>query len=237
MSTMQANIRRPGRMTLLFWLTNVFISLFTLQGCTNNEKEVVVTPEKTKLSKNAKEAPRDNFSPEFRILFLRNYKSRPDSNQLEMFLTRLNDNPKIAVFQFLHTEKNELTLVGYVGKQHQTNFEKFPFVPILEISDWTPANKIDLTDKNVILTNQVIGKGDGKGPDPIKVLEGMINQPGYEYITFTPRLAPGSRNNTYFVVYDLGYMSTLPTAAFHAAGATITRLNLSLNPSPPRNSF
>ncbi len=211
----------------------VFVTI-QMAACNSKEKEVVIAPAQMKVA-GREGIAKDNFSPVFNILFLRNYNSKPDSNQLEMFLTKLNNRPQIAVFQFFHTETNQLTLAGFGGKQNHKDFDKFPFVPILEISDWEPNNKIDLTGKNVFFSNQEIGKGEGKGADPIKVLESKINKPGFEFITFTPRLIPGNEANKYFIVYDIGYMNRLPTAALHAAGAVISSLSLSLNPSPPRN--
>ncbi|MCY7421466.1 MAG: hypothetical protein LH478_06945 [Chitinophagaceae bacterium] len=220
---------------LCFIITLFAAILITARN--GKEKEVIVTPVQAKVVKRENGAAKDIFNPAFNILFLRNYNSKPDSNQLEMFLTKLNNKPQLVVFQFFHTDQNELTLAAFGGKQNHRDFDKYPFVPILEVSDWQPSKKIDLTGKNVFFSNQEIGKKQGKGPDPLKVLESIINKPGYAYITFTPRLIPGDEPNKYFIVYDIGYMNSLPTAAIHAAGAVISSLSLSLNPSPPRSSF
>lgn len=213
----------------------VFVTL-QMAACNSKEKEVVVAPSQMKVA-GRESIAKDNFSPVFNILFLRNYNSKPDSNQLEMFLSKMNNKPELVIFQFFHTETNQLTLAGFGSKQNHKDFDKFPFVPILEISDWLPNNKIDLTGKNVFFSNQEIGKKQGKGADPLKVLEKIINKPGYAYITFTPRLIPGDEPNKYFIVYNIGFMNLLPTEAIHAGGAVISSLDLELNPSPPRNSF
>ena len=217
-------------------LAGALIIALQMTACNSKEKEVIIAPAQTNVAKRENVAAKDIFSPAFKILFLRNYNSKPDSNQLEMFLTKLNNKPQLVVFQFFHNDQNELTLAAFGGKQNHKDFDKYPFVPILEVSDWIPKNKIDLSNKNVFLNNQEIGKKEGKGADPLKVLESKINKPGFAYITFTPRLVPDNEPNKYFIVYDIGYMNSLPTAAIHAGGAIISSLDLSLNPSPPRRS-
>ena len=236
---MKPNIKTDGKFRGLSFKCDtgiIFLLVMHMMSCNSKEKEVVIAPAQLKVS--GREAiAKDNFSPVFNILFLRNYNIKPDSNQLEMFLSKMNNKPELVIFQFFHTETNQLTLAGFGSKKNHKDFDKFPFVPILEISDWVPSRKIDITNKNVFFSNQEIGKKEGKGPDPLKVLESKINKPGYAYITFTPRLAPADAPNKYFIVYDIGFMNLLPTEAIHAGGATISSLNLSLNPSPPRSSF
>ena len=234
-SFIKTNGRFPGR---CYQCTTgiVFLLIMHLMACNSKEKEVVIAPAQMKVAGRDGIA-KDNFSPVFNILFIRNYNSKPDSNQLEMFLSKMNNKPELVIFQFFHTQTNQLTLAGFGGKQNHKDFDKYPFVPILEISDWVPNNKIDLTGKNVFFSNHEIGKKQGKGPDPLKVLESVINKSGYAYITFTPRLIPGDQLNQYFIVYNIGYMNLLPTEAIHAGGAVISSLDLSLNPSPPRRSF
>lgn len=112
----------------------LFIAL-QMTACNSKEKEVIITPAKTKVVKRENVAPKDIFSPAFNILLLRNYNSKPDSNQLEMFLTKLNNKPPLVVFQFFHNEENELTLAAFGGKQNHKDFDKYPFVPILEVSE------------------------------------------------------------------------------------------------------
>lgn len=59
----------------------LFIAL-QMTACNSKEKEVIITPAKTKVVKRENVAPKDIFSPAFTILLLRNYNSKPDSNQL-----------------------------------------------------------------------------------------------------------------------------------------------------------
>ena len=68
-----------------------------MTACNSKEKEVIVSPAQTKVAKRENGAAKDIFSPAFNILFLRNYNSKPDSNQLEMFLTKLNNKPPLVV--------------------------------------------------------------------------------------------------------------------------------------------
>ncbi len=62
----------------------VFVTI-QMAACNSKEKEVIVTPAQSQLLKRENVSAKDIFSPDFNILFLRNYNTRPDSNQLKCF--------------------------------------------------------------------------------------------------------------------------------------------------------
>lgn len=176
------------------------------------------------------------LTADFRILFLRNY-SKPDSNQLENLLNNptASDKAKKIVFQFFHDSINELTLTAYAGKLNHKNFNTFPYRPILEVSKFAPATKVDIINQNVSLSDQEISKKDYDGKDRLMWLENHVNMSGFEYITFTPKLQ--IIDNRTYVVYEIGYWKKDDFDKNGVAFVAPSRSGYDLNPSPPRDGY
>jgi hypothetical protein len=177
----------------------------------------------------------DSFNPEFKILYLSNFidPNSPDSNQLQKLIEQASVQK--VVLQFYHTDQDLLTLAAYAGKQHHINFNR-TYIPILNITNQSPATPVDTKGKKIYLADQEISKNGNK--DPLGVLRGIINSPGYEYISFTPRLAPSPDISKYYIIYDLGYWSRNQFKdKDHVVLTPPTSLDISGNPCPPYDAY
>ena len=212
----------------------LFISALISQGC-QNKSDPNLSHSDTTAQAFKKEGVKADRALTFKILFIRNYKTVKDSNQLEMLMRDPNKKPQKLVFQFFHTNLNLLTLAGYAGKQNHKDFDKFPFMPILEISKQEPAIKIDITGKNVFFSDQEISEEKIEGVNPLDRLDQLVNAKDFEYITFTPRLATALDLTRFYLVYDLGAWKK---DDFDKAFKRVpTSIGVSMNPSPPRNGY
>jgi len=215
------------------------IYILQIQGCKPDVKvDRSTTRSDSSTLVDAGENVQKLLNADFEILFIRNYDTKPDSNQLQKLLAQGATKPKKIVFQFFHNAKNKLTLAANAGGQNHKDFDKYTFVPTLENSNQYPATKIDITGKNVFLADQEISKATGSERDLLKELNDLVNMPDYEYITFSPRLAPGSVSGHFYVVYDIGRWkkADFRKDAFTAIEPTPI-ISLSLNPSPPKNGY
>ncbi len=179
-------------------------------------------------------------------MVLRNFAG-PNNNQLKRLLSKSNGDPYKIVFQTFITEEGEVNLTAQVAN---TKNQAFDFQPEeLEVTDQIVIGNI--TGKKIRFGQQEISKND-KSSDAqrtkvLKKLRDFANRASKnEVLIFGPRI---DANNQ--LVYDLYAPITLKRKQVQANETENRRkrfdwkdidfddlddLNISLNPSPPRNA-
>ena len=212
----------------------LFIVAVSQSACGGDSK--TLKTDSSKLQDPPEESTK-KLTTDFPILFLRNYKTKVDSNQLELLMDQEFNNikPKKVVFQFFHDSANNLTLLANAGKKNHKDFG-FSYVPVLETSVKYPATKIDIAGKNVVLADQEISDDDKiHGVSVLDTLRSLKNKRNYEYITFSPRLDTLD-NGKFYIRYELGYWKGSDFPVKTRVLPTMI-IGLSLNPSPPRDGY
>jgi hypothetical protein len=155
-------------------------------------------------------------------LVLENWDA-PGHNQLAMLLLPKNPKHKKLFLQFYLNSSGDISLAAYVGKKRRRKFDPAPQILTVRASRDV---QVDLSGKHIYLSDQEISTEKQNGEKNINTLRSIINDPKYKFIIFRPRLEPNDH-----IVFDLYYTDDA-SKAFTAD----TFLNVSTNPSPPKDA-
>jgi len=175
------------------------------------------------------------------VLYLTNKDQSDQLNQiLSAWKNRRNRSkrPKKLIFQFIYKSDSTLSLIAFAGRKSwgRTHYQNDAGGVILTVSSYIPKTGADISHKSVVFGDQEINVAkDDEGKKPVNVLFDIANNPapGNAYVYFTPQLL-SSNGCTYIIQYTLSYGDMEPT---FQKELVVQSLNISTNPSPPRNSY
>lgn len=182
------------------------------------------------------------FDNKLYILYLNNSSSK---NYLKKILTGLKDPsgktiyPDKIIFQFLYLQpEGKLTVLAFPGAkdgQGRSDYQNNTDPVILTPSTAFPNTAYDMTGKLVALSDEEINLDKQGNYEPIKILKDLINNQTSDnaFIYFTPVLESFT-GSIYKIHYELGVSDKVPS---YKHPFTTTPLHISINPSPPRNSY
>lgn len=187
-----------------FRLASVFLITFFFTGCNNgNTSKRDLSKKDTTESSGVMAAP---IETNLKILYLENFPGS-GHDQLDQLLKK----GEKLVFQFYHTDKDELTLMAWPTKQGNTAFD-IKDVQELKIKG---NSSTDISKMMAYLGDQQISKKDASE------LSKLVNQNGAQYIFFEPAI-----DTDHHVYYKLSKSSSNDFA-----NKILT--DIVTNPSPP----
>ena len=216
-----------------------FVSLLSFENAFAQDQSVIPDPAVKS------DLPLDRY---LHVLYLTN---KDKSDQLNQILAAWKNRrghskkPKKIVFQFIYKSDNTVSkpdntvsLIAFTGRKSwgRTHYQNGTAGVILTVSPYIPQKGADMKGKDVIFGDQEINIAkDDKGEKPVNVLFNIADNPnsGNAYVYFTPQLLC-SNGGTYIIQYSLSIGD-----GSHPFDKTLvsTSINVSTNPSPPRNSF